>query len=386
MSTKTPSRPYDPSTRIAGSPDELREVIAGSKFGSISNTLDYSHYFPRAISRAARQRLAASFGSSLIYVIAGSSAGAFIYAAQIESAPFFVGGLVAALVALALVRRLMWPWLHAQTSEHSKFIELLAFDERPPVVYLRRFDFENPMLPTQVLKSDGSVAYSSGPRMEPLENIVDTLLNVLGPVVGLGRPGDTSIEHRIFRFYINHADWQNAVAFLLSHAGAVFLQYDRSASLDWELEQTIDCGAELIFVLITDVADDAQTDHKTALSCLPPALQRRGRTLEFRPRVTTKYVGGAPALLVALERDGGRIYGIDLHFKALWDIIFGEVARTSAAQKPSGATVTIPKAYEKFVRAESSRDDHPLRSLFFAACLAGAAGAGVLFALHHFLQ
>ena len=42
----------------------------------------------------------------------------------------------------------MSSWLHAETSEHCKFIELLAFAERAPVVYLRRFDYENPNLPT----------------------------------------------------------------------------------------------------------------------------------------------------------------------------------------------------------------------------------------------
>ena len=92
----------------------------------------------------------------------------------------------------------MWPWLHAKTSEECKFIERVAFDERPPVVYLRRFDFENPGLPTRTQRPDGRPIYSSAPATEPLENLV-TLLRTYRPVVGLGRPADRSIEHRIFR-------------------------------------------------------------------------------------------------------------------------------------------------------------------------------------------
>jgi hypothetical protein len=161
------SQSYDPDTAIAGTAGEVKVAFARSRFAAIADALDYSTYFPRSLTLVRRQRALFSLGSLLLYVVVGALVSDLVYALQTHRFMYVVAGMIIALWVLALSRRLLWPWLHAKTSEHCKFIELVAFDERPPVVYLRRFDYENPGLPTATLRRDGSPIYSSAPSTEP---------------------------------------------------------------------------------------------------------------------------------------------------------------------------------------------------------------------------
>jgi hypothetical protein len=201
------SPPYDPNRKIACTPDELRVVFAGSKFAPIAAHLDYLRYFPRSVARAMRQQLASSTGSALTSVVFGAAVGGVVHGVQTNSMSYVVGSMVLALLALAAIRTpLLWSQMHARMSEDCKFIELLAFEERKPVIYLRPFDGENPMLSTMTRCANGELSYTSAPPAEPLENVVDTVLGAIGPVVGLGRPGDTFISQRIFRLYVNQPE------------------------------------------------------------------------------------------------------------------------------------------------------------------------------------
>jgi hypothetical protein len=376
---------YDPDKKIAGSPDELRSALSqSSQFAAIAGALDFSTYFPRSMEIVDRQRGLFQAGEKLIYVVAGGLIGVFIYCLETSQLRLLVLGMILAIFGLAGARRLMWPWLHAKTDEHCKFIELAAFNVRPPVVYLRRFNDENPGLPTVKTRPNGRPIYSSAPPVEYLENIVETLLHTFGPVVGLGRPGDQTIEHRIFRLYINHDRWQEAVSYLLRHASAVFLKYDESASLDWELAQTIACAAGLIFILVPTVSETAAAEKEAALRALPPPLRYSARAFDFVPHQTQAYVGGGPALLMVRDEAGGRIYGTQLHFKALWDLVFKEMVRNATLADRRYPKREVPKAYRQMMVRLSSRDPHPIRSLLLALAVLSLSGWAIWSALQHF--
>lgn len=86
--------------------------------------------------------------------------------------------------------------------------ELLAQDPRPPVVFLRSFLDDS--LKQEAPKGDLLVR-TVVPR-NTVEEGVTMILRQLGPVVAIGRPGESLPELGASRIYVSDAEWQDQVS------------------------------------------------------------------------------------------------------------------------------------------------------------------------------
>jgi hypothetical protein len=111
---------------------------------------------------------------------------------------------------------------------------LLRQDQRPPVLYLRRFSEDEFLDPAWS-------SHQGGPGGAPLryENSLAHALQSIGPFVALGRPEEDWPPTGAARLYVNDRDWQAAVRFFLAHAAAVVMAVGRSGALDWELGELV---------------------------------------------------------------------------------------------------------------------------------------------------
>ncbi len=110
---------------------------------------------------------------------------------------------------------------------------LLADDSRPVVLYLRSFDDDDLVDPT--------------PRMIPLgdyferryEESVCGALAAVGPMISIGRPGNTLAQLGGARLFVPDHAWQAAVAYLRQRAAAIVLVVGRTEGLWWEIETSL---------------------------------------------------------------------------------------------------------------------------------------------------
>jgi len=99
-------------------------------------------------------------------------------------------------------------------------------DSRPPILYLRSFQFDQSLLPVETLIP---MTY---------EERLARRLNKVGPFVAIGRPGELLPELGAQRVYVGHDSWQQQVTDLMQCAGAVLVAAGgRSEGLRWEVDQ-----------------------------------------------------------------------------------------------------------------------------------------------------
>lgn len=95
----------------------------------------------------------------------------------------------------------------------------LASDTRPPVLYLRSFqDDQTPITAT-----------------DTHENNLASVLEEIGPVVAIGRPGDRLSPSGAERMYVKDEDWRQEIAALMSRARVVVIQAGTTDGLLWEI-------------------------------------------------------------------------------------------------------------------------------------------------------
>ena len=95
--------------------------------------------------------------------------------------------------------------------------DVLAKDSRPAILYLRSF-------------ADDEAVY----REE--EEFVQ-VLNTWGPVVAIGRPGESLPPLGASRFYVADSDWQAFVSNLMRKSRLVFILAGKTPGLTWELQE-----------------------------------------------------------------------------------------------------------------------------------------------------
>lgn len=365
----------DTIERIAVDATELRGVFERSRYAAIAPILRFERYFPRSLDRMVVEEGRTGRGMLLLSGMVGAVLAAGALSLWRMSPYPFVYAVVAAIPALILIRAKMGT-IYGATSEAARFVELLCFDPRAPIVYLRRFEGEDPPLPSLTSRNSvvGGAANPSG--TDTLENLAH-LLGAAGPVVGLGRPADTSIEHRIYRLFTPDAHWREVVEFLVGQAKAVLMSYEPSPVIDWELGKALQGRNTILFVLLRDLPQTTVRSGQSALAALPAAIASLDRTKTYVDKVSDKYPGGEHGLLAVVAPDGVRVFGLKMHFQQLWDVIFEEVVHTLDIAD-ARSFVDVPDAYLPVVRAEQGRSNW-WNVLAFAA--GAAAVAGVVLAL-----
>ena len=144
-----------------------------------------------------------------------------------------VGGL--ALYLLTARASLMWirrGWKYHALSADA----VLAADERAPVLYLRSFIDDDPTggrsLGARVWRS---VRWHT--HVVSIEQELSRVLSRVGPVVAIGRPGDSLPELGAARLYARDDEWRAKVSELMLRARLVVIRAGPTPGLQWEIEE-----------------------------------------------------------------------------------------------------------------------------------------------------
>jgi hypothetical protein len=200
--------------------------------------------------------------------------------------------------------------------------ETLAVDLRPPVIYLRSFKDDRVTAAANFkqhfplwrllhpIKLWGSVLNFFDNRTE--EEMLAKVLSQVGPVVGIGRPGEKLPQLGAARVYVGDDEWQKTVRDFLSQAGLVVLRLGKTPGFFWEVEQS------------------AGRMDPARLILLVPLSSRKYR--DFCDRAAPHFSKGLPAYNCSRFR---RIFGANLlgdlkamiYFEPDWTPVFVDLAR-----------------------------------------------------------
>lgn len=200
--------------------------------------------------------------------------------------------------------------------------EVLGRDSRPPVIYLRSFkDDRSDTVKTSKdnfplwrilhpVKLWASALNMFDTRTE--EEILSEALQQVGPVVGIGRPGEKLPQLGAARVYVSDDNWKQTVHGFLDHAGLAVLRLGKTPGFFWEVEQS------------------ATRMDPTRLILLVPLSRRKYE--EFCERAAGCFPKGLPAYNCSRFR---RIFGANLlgdlkgliYFKPDWTPVFVDLAR-----------------------------------------------------------
>ncbi len=142
--------------------------------------------------------------------------------------------------------------------------QLLAADPRPPVVYLRSFEADSEI----VLRPDGfwkramTVFFDYAVTFSPEQELAE-ILNRVGPVIAIGKPGEPLPELGAARLYVGDADWKAKVTDWMARSGLVLIRTGSTPNLHWEIEQAMTRvpRRQILFVNLGDAKKTAAFDQ-----------------------------------------------------------------------------------------------------------------------------
>lgn len=114
--------------------------------------------------------------------------------------------------------------------------QVLESDPRPPIVYLRPFDFDR----TSSIAATGPLAH--GWSTKTYEQRVARALRRVAPVVAVGDPTEGLPELGAVRLYADDAKWQRTIENLTGRGGTIILHVGESEGLTWEVSHVVGLG------------------------------------------------------------------------------------------------------------------------------------------------
>lgn len=190
-----------------------------------------------------------------------------------------------------------WWWskrLRAPTLEQT-----LARDPRPPVVYLRSFDLDGVTSRTRQQRLDKYIPEAINRPLKAISNLApitamerwtgqtveDLLVKELkrvGPVIAIGRPGETAPLPGATRLYVGD-DWQERVHAMMKSATLVVIRPWISEGVLWEIKAALEsCDPRRVVLIFWETPDEKYDAFRTAAAGvldLPPVENRRGEEL-----------------------------------------------------------------------------------------------------------
>ena len=156
---------------------------------------------------------------------------------------FAIGGLLMVALGAAL-------WRIARALGRARVKEVLRFDPRPPVLYLRSFDDDAVPLPIIASARRPLFEFFSIRGADPFEECVAWELDSYGPVIAVGRPGASLASLGAAREHLSDDTWRDEVAARMNSAGWIVLAPGETAGLAWELQSIVSGGhlAKTVFV------------------------------------------------------------------------------------------------------------------------------------------
>jgi TM2 domain-containing membrane protein YozV len=131
-------------------------------------------------------------------------------------------------------------------------------------VYLRSFEADSELF----LRPDGfwnkamTLIFDYAVTFSPEQELAE-ILNRVGPVIAIGKPGEPLPELGAARLYVGDADWKAKVIDLMARSGLVIIRTGSTPNLQWEIEQTMERvpRRQILFVNLGDVKKTAVFDQ-----------------------------------------------------------------------------------------------------------------------------
>jgi TM2 domain-containing membrane protein YozV len=144
-------------------------------------------------------------------------------------------GLSVVIAVLAIVAWRLWKKSRQYGALDAD--QAMARDPRPPVLYLRSFADDGAALMGEqsFLERHGALIVAP---VTPEQEMAD-ILDAIGPVVAIGKPGEPLPELGAARLYVSDDQWQAKVDELMRVARLVVIRVGSSPGLLWEIEQAL---------------------------------------------------------------------------------------------------------------------------------------------------
>jgi hypothetical protein len=217
-----------------------------------------------------------------------------------DGSTLFVTGLLSIAVAAVLE-------LRAQRHLTPLAADVLAKDDRPPVIYLRGFQDEvrergvGELLAVLWQRPVATEISAWGPR-EQIE--IAKVMQRIGPYIALGRPGEKLPEVGAAKLYVADADWQPKILEWLKKARLVVLQAGVTPGLRWEIGQMVKrLSPAKLLVILPDTDAQYRQFKAWADAVLPKALpdMPKARLLMFGDDWTPTTLPDRGSLLTTLQ-------------------------------------------------------------------------------------
>ncbi len=283
--------------------------------------------------------------------------------------PFLVAFVVVARVSLLWFRS---GWKHeARTAK-----EVLASDPRPPVLYLRSFGVDNQFLVASGgraarLKTHLNYVASVSPEQE-----MAFIMERVGPVVAIGKPGERLPELGAARLYVGDDEWRDVVGHFMNDAALVVIRAGETANLWWETEEALRRRPPERVIIVALGPPEAFA-----------VFERRFTETFGRPDAPPASPPRAPALTAVLRfmfpygHSAGKIIYFDQHARPYEQPLVYSPTWSGLVLSPYRPYSDSMQAAFKAVFAKLGLLWVPKRSLTIAVLLALFGG---MFGLHHF--
>ncbi len=206
--------------------EPVSHVLQGSKFASIAPYIRDEQYGLRDLTKLR----AVSRGWSVFGVLlsaTGLAGAGWLYHLAFSADTWTMVAHGSIILGLQLGGFL---WLYRaflrMRAATGHFPELAAFDQRPPILYLRHFASENPEVTSRFFVT------------QSFEHVIAFTFWNLGRIVGLGDPKQRRLSGSVSRLFVSDEGWQETVRAVMAQSDGMIIHYVAGANVDWEVDQS----------------------------------------------------------------------------------------------------------------------------------------------------
>lgn len=139
--------------------------------------------------------------------------------------------VVAARAGVVLIRR---GWKYDAIGAEK----LLEQDTRPPVVYIRSFKDDHQIILASGIRRWLSMVFAWATAISAEQELA-MIMNRVGPVVAIGKPGEPLPELGAARLYVSDDVWQEKITDMMKQSRLVVIRLGPTANLWWEIDQAV---------------------------------------------------------------------------------------------------------------------------------------------------
>ena len=202
--------------------------------------------------------------SAAVLLLVGANCGIPVIGFSLLQEDATVSGLADQWVVLALGVAFLLFVTVIQTFRRSQQWDALSAEEalrrdpRAPVLYLRAFTDDGLMSVRGHNWQDRVLGKAAGAlTLTSPEQELAFILQRVGPVVAIGKPGERLPELGAARVYVSHDSWQQTVLEMLERSSLVLARVGASPGVLWELDQVLSrAQRSKVVLLVLGSAED----------------------------------------------------------------------------------------------------------------------------------